>query len=153
MTGTFAQEFCSVAPCGAGGRIVTGSRLRNCLVQVADGQLTVTQAPAIPVLNIPAAGIRIVTPPTLRKIGTGVIVQTGDQLLAVEFDTVYRRQQDYDRQQAEAAKPAIVRWLSAVARVFSLSDITSLRRSIRLARRLTGEFTAALLAYGAVSAT
>jgi hypothetical protein len=79
-----------VTPCDADGRIITGRRMQNCLVQVSDGELALIQAPATLIARAPAAGIRIVTPPTLRKIGTGVILQVGDDLLAVEFGGVYR---------------------------------------------------------------
>lgn len=104
MAETFSQEFCSVAPCGTGGRIVTGARLRNCLVKVADGELVLIQAPSPLVVRAPAAGVEIVTPPGLRKVGTVVIIGVSGKLLAVEFDGVYRRQQAYARQVARAGK-------------------------------------------------
>jgi hypothetical protein len=139
---TFSQQFCSLAPCGAGGRITTGARMHNCLVQVGDGELTLIQAPATLVAKVPAAAVEIVTPAALRKIGTAVIVKLDDRLLAVEFDGVYRRQ----RANANDRKPTLGTYL---ARAFSLSDITSLRKSLRLGRELSGEFTTALVAAGA----
>jgi hypothetical protein len=142
VAATFSQQFCSLAPCGAGGRIVAGARMRNCLVQVSDGELTLIQAPATLVAKVPAASVEIVTPATLRKIGTAVVLKLDGRLLAVEFDGVYRRQ----RAHANDRKPSLG---TVVARAFSLSDITSLRKSMRLGRELSGEFTAALLASGA----
>lgn len=142
MAETFSQQFCSLAPCGAGGRITTGARMRNCLVQVRDGELTLIQAPATLVAKVPAAAVEIVTPATLRKIGTAVILKLDSRLLAVEFDGVYRRQQAH----ASDRKPTLG---TVVARAFSLRDITSLRKSMRLGRELSSEFTAALMAAGA----
>lgn len=139
---SFSQQFCSLAPCGAGGRVTTGARMRNCLVQVSDGELTVIQAPATLVAKVPAASVEIVTPPALRKIGTAVILKLDGKMLAVEFDAVYRRQ----RARANGRKRSLG---SAVARTFSLRDIASLGKSMRFARELSGKFTAALAAAGA----
>jgi hypothetical protein len=145
MAETCSQQFCSLAPCGAGGRITAGARMRNCLVQVSDGELTLIQAPATLVAKVPAAAVEIVTPAALRKIGTAVVLRLDGKLLAVEFDGVYRSQQA----PANGRKPTLG---SVVARAFSLSDITSLRKSLRLARELSSQFTAALVAVGAVDA-
>jgi len=142
MTETFSQQFCSLAPCGAGGRVTTGARMHNCLVQVRDGELTLLQAPATLVAKVPAASVEIVTPPTQRRIGTAVVLSLDGRLLAVEFDGVYRRQ----RAPANGRKATLG---TAVARAFSLSDITSLRKSIRLGRELSSDFTAALMGAGA----
>jgi hypothetical protein len=149
MTATFSQMFCSLAPCGAGGRIVTGQRMHNCLVQVADGELTLIQAPSTVVAKMPAAAIEIVTPRTLRKVGTGVILLLDGGLLAVEFDVVYRRQQEYARKPPSGAA-ALIR---ALRRTFNVSDITNLPRAMRLGRQLTSEFSAALVAAGAADRT
>jgi hypothetical protein len=149
MTAAFSQMFCSLAPCGVGGRVVTGQRMRNCLVQVADGELTLIQAPSTLVAKTPAAAVEIVTPRTLRKVGTGVILLLDGKLLAVEFDIVYRLQQEYARKPRSGAAALI----GALRQVFSVSDITSLPKSMRLGRQLTSEFIAALLAAGAVDRT
>jgi hypothetical protein len=146
MTETFSQMFCSLAPCGAGGRVITGQRMRDCLVQVADGELTLIQAPSTLVAKTPAAAVEIVTPRTLRKIGTGVILLLEGKLLAVEFDMVYRRQQDYAKKPRAGAAALI----GALRRVFSVSDITRLPKSMRLGRQLTSEFSIALAAAGAI---
>jgi hypothetical protein len=142
MAETFSQQFCSLAPCGAGGRITTGARMRNCLVQVSDAELTLVQAPATLVAKVPAASVEIVTPATLRKIGTAVVLKLDGRLLAVEFDGVYRGQ----RAAVNGLKPTLG---TVIARAFSLSDITSLGKSFRLGRELSSEFTTALVAAGA----
>lgn len=142
MTETFSQQFCSLAPCGAGGRVTTGARMHNCLVQVQDGELTLIQAPATLVAKVPVASVEIVTPPTLRRIGTAVVLRLDGRLLAVEFDGVYRRQ----RARANGRKPTLG---ALVARAFSLGDVTSLRKSMRLGRELSSDFTTALVAAGA----
>lgn len=146
MAETFSQEFCSIAPCGAGGRIITGPRLRNCLVQVANGELTLIQAPSTLVANTPVAGVEIVTPPMLRKVGTGVILRLDRNLLAIEFDMVYRNQQAYARRAAGRQTSPLA---GILRRMFRLSDVTSLRKAMRLARQLARDFTTALLAAGA----
>jgi hypothetical protein len=86
--------------------------------------------------------VEIVTPPTLRRIGTAVVLKLDGRLLAVEFDGVYRRQ----RARANGRKPTLG---AVVARAFSLGDVTSLRKSMRLGRELSGDFTTALVAVGA----
>jgi hypothetical protein len=153
MAEIFSQQFCTLAPSGAGGRLIAGDRMPNCLVQVADGELTFTQAPEALVAKVPAASVEIVTPSTLRKLGTAVIVKFDGRLLAVEFDMVYRRQrqqakeqQATQEQQAKAGKRTLS---TAVASVFTLSDVASLPKSMRLARELSREFTTALVAAGA----
>jgi len=145
MAETFSQMFCSLAPCGAGGRIITGQRMRNCLVQVADGELTLIQAPSTLVAKTPAAAVEIVTPRTLRKVGTAVILLLDGRLLAVEFDMVYRRQLEYARKPRSGAAAL----LGALRQAFSIRDITSLPNSMRLGRQLTSEFSTALVAAGA----
>jgi hypothetical protein len=146
MAEAFSQQFCSVAPCGVGGRIITGQRLQNCLVRVADGELALIQAPATLIAKGPAANIRIVTPPAIRKIGTAVILQVGGDLLAVEFDGVYRRQQSHEKSTAKRRSP----FTNALRQVFSISDIMSAPKAMRLGRELARECTTALLAAGAV---
>ena len=145
VTASFSQMFCSLAPCGAGGRIVAGQRMRNCLVQVADGELTLIQAPSTLVAKTPAAAVEIVTPGTLRKVGTAVILLLDGRLLAVEFDMVYRRQQEY----AKKPRSGAAALLGALRQAFSVSDITSVPKAMRLGRQLTSEFSTALVAAGA----
>lgn len=142
MTAAFSQQFCTVAPCGAGGRIVTGARVPNCLVEVTGTELNLTQAPATLIASKPAAEVRIVTPPALRKIGTAVILELDAKLLAVEFDMVYRRQREYGKGGVSTA-------VTIARNFFSLSDITSAPRAMRLARELARDFTAALVTAGA----
>ena len=146
MTEAFSQLFCSVAPCGAGGRIITSRRLRDCHVQVADGELTLVQPPARPIVRTSASMVRIVTPPTLRKVGTALVLQIDDDLLAVEFDVVYRRQRSHAENAAKRRFPAA----GALREIFSISAITSIKKAMRLGRELARECTAALLAAGAV---
>jgi hypothetical protein len=146
MAETFSQQFCSVAPCGVGGKVITGRRLQNCLVQVADGELALIQAPATLIARAPAANIRIVTPTAIRKIGTGVILQVGGDLLAVEFDGVYRRQQSHAKNAAKPRSP----FTTVLRQIISVSDITGVPNAMRLGRELTRECIAALLAAGAV---
>jgi len=97
MGETFSQQYCTLEPCGAGGYVVTGARMHNCLVKVADEKLTMIQAPSIRVARVPVSLVRIVTPDALRKIGTSVLLQLDGKLLNVDFGMVYRRQQRQQR--------------------------------------------------------
>lgn len=144
MTKAFSQQFCTLAPCGAGGRILAGARMPDCLVEVTDGELTLIQAPATLVARTPAAAVRIVTPSAVRKIGTAVILKLNAKLLAVEFDMVYRRQQEH-------GKPGTSTAAKVARNLLSLSDITSAPKAMRLARELARDFTAALVTAGAVA--
>ena len=144
MTETFSQQYCTVAPCGAGGRIVTGAKMFNCLAQIEDGELTLIQAPATLIAKAPVSAIQIVTPAALRKIGTGVILKLDDKLISVAFDLVYRRQQ-------EAGQPQASTGARIAKSFFSFGDITSAPKAIRLAKELTRDFTTALTAAGAVT--
>jgi hypothetical protein len=149
MTAAFSQMFCSLAPCGAGGRIVIGQRMENCLVQVAEGELTLIRAPSTLVAKAPAAAVEIVTPGVLRKVGTVVILLLDGKLLAVQFGLVYRRQEEYARKPRSGAAAL----LGALRQTFSVSDITDLPKAVRLGRQLTNEFSTALVAAGAVDRT
>lgn len=133
MGETFRQEFCSVVPCTAGGRMIAGQRVHNCLVQVKDGELILGQIPGVLVAQTPVARVQIATPPALRKIGTAVVVRLDDgELLAVEFDGVYRLQQ-------RRGKPR-----GFLREVFSLDPLTTIGKGTSMARQLARDFVAAV---------
>jgi hypothetical protein len=137
---TFSQMFCSIAPCAVGGRVVAGQRLQNCLVNVTDTKLIIVQAPERLVASMLCTEVKIITPLAVRKIGTAVVLRMPlSPLFAVEFDGVYRRQRMY----AEG-KTSLLRQL------FSIRDITRLPEAMRLGRQLASDFSAALLAAGAI---
>ncbi len=153
MAETFSQQFCSMAMCGAGGKIVAGRRFRNCLVQVVDGELVIVIAPSRLAAKMPCPEIKIVTPPTVRKAGTAVVLHMPlSPLFAVEFDGVYRRQQAYAKRADRKSGPRLLA-SSLWHLVSDLSALTSLPESMRLGRELAREFTAALLADGAIDRT
>ena len=138
MTGGFSQGFCSVAPCGAEGRIITGRRLANCQVRIGDdGELVLSHGADV-VARAPAAAVQIVTPPWIRRIGTAVILLVDSKVLAVEFDSVYRRQRESARASSRTA--------SMLRSVFGLPNVS---RGMRVGRALAKEFAAALTAAGA----
>jgi hypothetical protein len=127
----FSQQFCTVAPVGAGGRIVTGGKIEPCLVRVADGTLTIIQAPAVPVAEASASTLAIVTPPVIRRIGTAAVIRIDGRLLSVAFDMVHSRQGGGGM----------------------FSAVTGVRKGMRLGRDLTAAFTSALRAAGAADET
>jgi hypothetical protein len=138
VSGGFAQGFCSVAPCGAQGRVITGRRLANCQVRIGDdGELVLSHASTV-VARAPAAGVQIVTPPGIRRIGTAVILLVDSRVLAVEFDSVYRRQRESLRTGSRAGR--------VLRSVFGLPNVS---RGMRVGRTLARQFAAALTAAGA----
>jgi hypothetical protein len=136
---TFAQELCSVAPCRVGGWVITGAgRIAPCTLRVSEGELTIVHPPGRLLLERPASELEI-TSPVLRKFAS-VILQVDGELLAVEFDFVYRR-----KMLLRSRQHGILR---AIQAVFIASTITYIP-AMRLGRRLAAEFAAALLAAGA----
>ena len=128
----FSQQYCRVNRQFAGGRLQAGQVPPVFLVVVRDGRLTVVQAPATPVMQVPVAGIRIATPGLQRKFGTLTTLRIGEQVWGVDFGGVY---------QAE-------RHANALRQLFSFG---SLRKSMGRARELNSRFVAALLESGAAS--
>jgi hypothetical protein len=136
---TFAQELCSVAPCRAGGWVITGAgRIAPCTVRVSEGELAIVHPSGKLLLKRPASELEI-TSPVLRRFAF-VILRVDGELLAVEFDFVYRRKKLLGSRQRGI--------LRAVQAVFLASSITYIP-ALRLGRRLAAEFAAALLAAGA----
>jgi hypothetical protein len=140
MSETFAQEFCSVAPCRASGWVITGAgRVAPCLARVADGELTIVHQQGTVVLKLPASELEIISP-VLRRLAQIVILRANGELLAVEFDFVYQRKKFLSSRQRGI--------LHAVQAVFLASGITYLPAR-RLGHRLATEFTTALIEAGA----
>lgn len=134
----FAEEFCSVAPCRAGGWVITGSRrLAPCLVRVADGELTIDRGSFV--LRAAASDLEIVSP-VLRRLAYVVILRVNGEMFAVEFGDVYLR-----KKMSSGRRRGIL-WV--LRGVFFASSIFFIPGA-RLGRRLAAEFTAALLAAGA----
>jgi hypothetical protein len=131
----FSQQFCSVTRATAGGNLNAGIPDTAFLVRIADGWLSVIEAPAIPVFRVPASEVQITTPRWQRKIGTGTILGIGGQLWSVQFGSVY---------QAEAAHAG---GGGAIRAMFSAG---APRRSLRRGREINERFTAALLTAGAI---
>ena len=109
----------------------TGGKIAPCLVRVADGTLTIIQAPAVPVAEAPASDLAIVTPPMIARIGTAAVIRIDGRLLSVGFDMVHSYQ--------GGGGP--------------FSAITGVRKGMRLGRELAAAFTGALRAAGAADET
>jgi len=140
MPETFSQRFCSIAPSAPTGWIYIKKRRENCLVRVADGELTVLQEPeGGPVVRAPIAEVQVVTPPELRGLLI-VFLEYERSWLAVEFSGVYRAQRA-----AAGQRPTdsglLRRTFGFAPRVGELSRC--------LTRQLSADFTTALLAAGA----
>jgi hypothetical protein len=144
MSEAFSQELCSMEPFKDSIRwVVSRPRTPPCTVRVADGELTIIQEPGEPVVRVPTAGLKIVTPRRVRKLEAGVVLQIGGRPVAVMFDLVYARQQF--RAASKEGKGALI---GQVAR-----PAANTRGNLDLARQITAEFMAALLAGGAVDTT
>lgn len=130
----FKQQYCRVNRQMAGGRLQAGQGLAMFMVIVRDSLLTVIQAPATPVMQIPASGIQIATPKLQRKLGTVTTLRIGEQLWGFDFTAVY---------QAE-------RGVGFMRQMFSLGSI---RKSTRRAREINKRFVAALVESGASQQT
>jgi hypothetical protein len=140
MPETFSQRFCSVAPSSPTGWIYLHERRENCLVRVADGELTVLQEPeGGPVIRAPNAEVKIVTPPELRGLLI-VFLEYDHTWLAVEFSGVYRAQRAAAGQRSADS--------GLLKTIFGLAPTVG-ELSTRLTCQLAADFTTALLAAGA----
>jgi hypothetical protein len=134
----FWQQFCTVTQVTAGGNLNIRPRRAVFGVQVADGQLFVIEAPAVPVFRIPVSAVKIAAPGSRREIGAGSFLRIDGQLWSVQFGSVY---------QAEAARAGKHRVLRAFFRAGAPG------KSIRRGREINQRFVAALLDAGAVDET
>ena len=129
----FRQQYCRVNRQMAGGRLQAGAGMAMFMVVVRDTLLTVIQAPATPVMQVPASSIQIATPKLQRRLGTVTTLRIGEQFWGFDFTAVY---------QAEKG-------VSFMRQMFSLG---SPRKSTRLAREINKRFVAALVESGASQA-
>jgi hypothetical protein len=106
---------------------------------VAGDALEITHQPGRLLLKVPASEVEILSP-MLRRLAEVVVLRVKGELVAVEFDFVYRRKRFLSSRQRG--------FLLAMRAVFLASSITYLP-AVRLGRRLAAEFTAALVAAGA----
>jgi hypothetical protein len=135
---TFSQEFCTIVPSTAGGWLVAGERIRNCVVRVQDGDLFIGQVPGKLIAQVPAQTVQIMTPGALRKIGTAVSVRLSDgQLLSVDFGFAHLTQRNLNKHRG------------FLAQVFNFDSITQVRKGTRLGRQLCDQFRTALIHAGA----
>ena len=126
----FSQQYCMVNRQFAGGRLQAGPVPPMFLVVVRDSQITVTQAPATPVMRIPAANTRIATPKLQRRFGTSTTLQIAGQPWGFDFTRVYLAEQH----------------AGFLRQIFTFG---SLRKSLRRGREINDRFVAALLESGA----
>ena len=67
MSEEFSQELCSMEPFKDSiWWALRRPRTAPCTVRVADGELTIAQEPTRPVVRVPTAGLKIVTPRRMR---------------------------------------------------------------------------------------
>lgn len=135
MTEDFSQQYCHVVPATAGGMMVAGRHRRSCLVEVADGTLTIIEAPAALVLQVPAEEVVISTPKLQRALGAATIFTIGEKRWSVDFGRTGR---------IERLKSSGL--LSRLATAFFMAGI---RKDTRRATELNRAFAAALRSHGA----
>ena len=126
----FSQQYCMVNRQFAGGNLQAGPVPPMFLVVVRDFHITVTQAPATPVMRIPAANTRIATPKMQRTFGTSTTLQIADQLWGFDFTRVYLAEQH-------------------AGFLRQILTFGSLGKSLRRGREINDRFVAALLESGA----
>lgn len=125
----FSQQYCKVNRQYAGGRLQAGQAPPMFMVVVQDSVLTVIQAPATPVMRLPAARVQIATPKLQRKLGSVTTLRIGDQLWGFDFAGVYMAE----------------RRAGFMRQMFSLG---SPRKSMRRGREINDRFVAALMQSG-----
>lgn len=118
-------------------------RTAPCTVRVADGELTIIEEPDKPVVRVPTAGLKIITPLRVQKLKAGVVLQISGKPVAVMFDLVYARQQF--RAASQQGKGSLIGQVAKPA--------ANTQGNLELARRITAKFMASLLAGGAVDTT
>ncbi|HXL96106.1 MAG TPA: hypothetical protein VN969_44920 [Streptosporangiaceae bacterium] len=122
----FSQRYCSVAPGAAHGNLKRGPGYWPCLVEVTAGNVVLLMQPGNRAIDTaPTDSVQITSPRWLRRLGTGVILAMNGRLWVIDFTRVYQHERD------AGSVPALV-------------------KSMRYARILTRDFTAALLSAGAV---
>lgn len=135
MTEDFSQQYCNVVPAAAGGMVIAGRHRRSCLVTVADGTLTVIEAPAALVLQVPAGEVVISTPKLQRALGASTIFTIGEKGWSVDFGQTGR---------IERLKSS-----SALGKLAITFLAAGMRKDTRRARELNQAFTEALRSQGA----
>ncbi|OLT33643.1 hypothetical protein BJF79_34295 [Actinomadura sp. CNU-125] len=144
MSQTFSQELCSLEPFKDSlWWAIKRPRTVPCTVRIEDGELTITRESDEPVVQVPIRGLEIVTPRRVRKLEAGVVLQVGGEPVAVMFDQVHARQRLRDANQ---------QGMGAVGGHLA-KPVANTKGNMALAREITAEFLAALLAGGAVDTT
>jgi hypothetical protein len=87
---TFSQRGCTVVAYQAGGALVAGRRKNGCLVEVADGVLTLQDASGELVDHGPVVDITIATPALQRKVGGATFVEMNDRKWSIDFGFSYQ---------------------------------------------------------------
>lgn len=135
MTEDFSQQYCHVVPAAAGGMVIAGRHRQSCLVKVADGTLTIIEAPAALVLQVPVGEVVISTPKLQRALGAATIFTIGEKWWSVDFGRTGR---------IERLKSSGV--LGRLAIAFLMSGA---RKDAHRATELNRAFAAALRSQGA----
>lgn len=133
----FSQHHCSVTPAAGGGRLKAGMAAADFLVMIADGKLSVIEAPGIPLFTVPATAVQITTPRWQRRmLGAGSILLIAGLSWSVRFVSVYRAEAGLRR--------------GAAVRLMLTGGAPA--RSIRRGREINARFTRVLLEAGAADA-
>ena len=119
----FSQGYCSVAPGTVSGHLKKGASYWPCRVEISDAGVTLaTQVRNQTIDTAPAGSVSL---SWVRRTGTGTVIMMDGRLWVIDFTRVYQHERD------AGSVPALV-------------------KSMRYARILTRDFTAALLSAGAV---
>lgn len=134
VTAVFSQPYCVVSRATPGANLKKGAGYSPCTVEVTDHGLTFTTETGARIEHAAAGSVQIITPGWGRRVGAGTAVAMNGGQWVIDFGMVYRRER------VAAGKPGFFRILFGTG---------APRKSLRRARELNHDFTAALLAAGA----
>ena len=122
LTAGFSQDYCSVTPATAGGRLKRGASYWPCRVEITGECVTLAvQARNRIIEAAPAASVQIAAPSRLRRIGTGTVVMMNGRPWVIDFTRAAQRER-------------------------LRTGLPGLFKAVRRARTLNREFASAIIA-------
>jgi hypothetical protein len=118
----FSQDYCSVTPATASGRLKRGAAYWPCRVEITGECVTLAvQARNRIIEAAPATSVQIASPGRLRRIGTGTILMMNGRPWVIDFTRAGQRERLRD-------------------------GLPGLFKAVRRARTLNREFASAIIA-------
>jgi hypothetical protein len=125
MTARFSQDYCSVTPATAGGRLKKGAGYWPCRVEVSDECVTLAMQARNRMIEAAAVtSVQLAAPGRIRRIGAGTVIMMNGRPWVIDFTRVGQHQRLRD-------------------------GLPGLFRGVRRARTLNREFASAIRAAAA----